>query len=48
MKALIAQNGKTAQERAELQAVLDRETEDRKALSEQKKQLKDKLKVLWL
>lgn len=48
MKALIAQNGKTAQERAELQAALDREAEDRRALSEQKKQLKDKLKVRQL
>lgn len=47
MKLLIAQNGKTAQERAELQAALDREAEDRRVLSEQKKQLKDKLKVAY-
>ena len=45
MKALIDQGARTAQERAELQAALDREAEDRRVLNEQKKALNDKLKV---
>jgi hypothetical protein len=45
MKLLIDQQSRTAQERAELQAALDREANDRKALNEQKRALADKLKV---
>jgi hypothetical protein len=45
MKALIDQSARTAQERAELQAALDREAGDRRKLHEQKVQLNEKLKV---
>ncbi len=46
MKALIDQQSRTAQERAELQAALDREAEDRKKMEDQKTQLADKLKMM--
>ena len=46
MKALIDQQSRTAQERAELQAALDREAEDRKLMEDQKQQLADKLKMM--
>lgn len=45
MKALIDQQSRTAQERAELQAALDREAEDRRQIEEQKSKLQNKLKV---
>lgn len=45
MKALIEQSSKTAHERAELQAALEREAEDRRKLDDQKRQLAEKLKV---
>eukprot|EP00981_Chlorochromonas_danica_P013799 scaffold6861_cov248-Ochromonas_danica.AAC.2 len=44
MKALIDQQSRTAQERAELQAALDREAEDRRLLESQQKALQDKLR----
>ena len=45
MRALIDQQSRTAQERAELQAALDKEGEDRKQIEEQKSKLQNKLKV---
>jgi hypothetical protein len=45
MRHLIDQQSRTAQERAELQAALDREAEDRRLLEEQKLKLNSKLKV---
>ncbi len=45
MKQLIAAQSRTAQERAELQAALDREAEDRRRLEEQKAKYQAKLKV---
>jgi kinesin family protein 3/17 len=44
MKALIDQQSRTAQERAELQAALDKEAEDRRKVEEQQRALQDKLK----
>jgi kinesin family protein 3/17 len=44
MKALIAQQSRTAQERAELQAALDKEAEDRRKVEEQQRLLQDKLR----
>ena len=46
MKALIDQQSHTAKERAELQAALDKEAEDRKKIEEQKKSLHEKLKAM--
>mmetsp|Transcript_31214 Transcript_31214/g.62040 ORF Transcript_31214/g.62040 Transcript_31214/m.62040 type:complete len:532 (+) Transcript_31214:131-1726(+) len=46
MRALIDQGARTAQERAELQAALDREAEDRIVINKQKKELNDKLKAM--
>lgn len=45
MKQLIDQQSRTAQERAELQAMLDKEAEDRAKLESQRKSLHEKLKV---
>ena len=45
MKALIQQQSRTAQERAELQAALDKEADDRRKIHDQKKSLQEKLKV---
>ncbi len=45
MRALIDQQSRTAQERGELQAALDREAEDRKTIEAQKKALQEKLRV---
>ncbi len=44
MKALIAQQSRTAQERAELQAALDKEAEDRRKVEDQQRLLQDKLR----
>jgi len=44
MKQLIDQQSRTAQERAELQAALDREAEDRRSVEEQKSKLAARLK----
>ncbi len=46
MQQLIAAQSRTAQEKAELEAVLQREAEDRKKLEEQKAKYQAKLKVL--
>merc|ERR1711871_530689 len=46
MKSLIDQQSRTAQERAELQAKLDQEAEDRRMIEEQKKGLIQKLKMM--
>ena len=46
MKQLIDQQSRTAQERAELQAALDREAEDRRTIEEQKMKLHNKLKMM--
>ena len=46
MKALIDQQSHTAKERAELQAALDKEAEDRRRIEEQKKSLVEKLKAM--
>eukprot|EP01034_Spumella_vulgaris_P022225 gene22225-28339_t len=45
MRALIDQQSRTAQERGELQAALDREAEDRKTIEAQKKALQEKLRL---
>jgi hypothetical protein len=45
MRALIDQQSRTAQERAELQAALDREADDRRTIEEQKRALQEKLRV---
>ena len=45
MRQLIDQQSRTAQERAELQAALDKEAEDRKIIELQKAKLAAKLKV---
>jgi hypothetical protein len=45
MRQLIDQQSRTAQERAELQAALDKEAEDRKIIEQQKTKLAAKLKV---
>jgi hypothetical protein len=45
MRQLIDQQSRTAQERAELQAALDKEAEDRKIIEVQKTKLASKLKV---
>lgn len=45
MQNMINQHSRTAQERAELQAALDREAEDKRMVEEQKKQLLEKLRV---
>ena len=45
MRQLIDQQSRTAQERAELQAALDKEAEDRKIIEQQKLKLAAKLKV---
>jgi kinesin family protein 3/17 len=45
MKALIDQQSKTSNERAELQQALDREASDKKNIEDQKIKLQDKLKV---
>ncbi len=45
MRALIDQQSRTAQERSELQAALDREADDRKTIEAQKKALQEKLRV---
>jgi kinesin family protein 3/17 len=45
MRALIDQQSRTAQERGELQAALDREADDRKTIEAQKKALQEKLRV---
>ena len=46
MKQLIDQQSRTAQERAELQAALDREAHDRRVIEEQKAKLAAKLKMM--
>jgi kinesin family protein 3/17 len=46
MKQLIDQQSRTAQERAELQALLDREAEEKKLMEEQKSKLQSKLKMM--
>jgi hypothetical protein len=46
MRQLIDQQSRTAQERAELQAALDKEAEDRKIIEQQKTKLAAKLKVI--
>ena len=46
MRSLIDQQSRTAQERAELQAALDREAEDRQILENQKTGLISKLKMM--
>lgn len=46
MKQLIDQQSRTAQERAELQALLDREAEEKKLMEEQKTKLQSKLKMM--
>mmetsp|Transcript_23582 Transcript_23582/g.22728 ORF Transcript_23582/g.22728 Transcript_23582/m.22728 type:complete len:780 (-) Transcript_23582:114-2453(-) len=46
MRLLIDQQSRTAQERAELQAALDREAEDRAIIEEQKQKLAAKLKAM--
>ena len=46
MKQLIDQQSRTAQERAELQAALDQEAEDKQRLEEQKVKLSNKLKMM--
>ena len=48
MRQLIDQQSRTAQERAELQAALDKEAEDRKIIEQQKTKLAAKLKVRYL
>ena len=45
MRQLIDQQSRTAQERSELQAALDKEAEDRKIIELQKSKLAAKLKV---
>lgn len=46
MKALIAQQSRTAQERAELQAALDREAADKRHVALQQQQLQEKLRSM--
>jgi kinesin family protein 3/17 len=46
MKQLIQQQSRTAQERSELQAALDREAEDRRKIEEQQKALQSKLRTM--
>ena len=46
MKSLIDQQSRTAQEREELQAALDREATDKRKIAEQKEALVDKLKQM--
>ena len=46
MKQLIEQQSKTSAERAELQAALEREADDRKKIEEQKQKLLNKLKSM--
>ena len=46
MKQLIDQQSRTAHERAELQAALDREAEDRRQIEDQKAKLTNKLKMM--
>lgn len=46
MKQLIDQQSRTAQERAELQSLLDREAEEKKIMEEQKTKLQAKLKMM--
>ena len=46
MKQLIDQQSRTAQERAELQALLDREAEEKRLMEEQKSKLQSKLKMM--
>ena len=47
MRALIDQQSRTDQERAELQAALDKEAEDKKHLEQQQQKLNAKLKVIF-
>ena len=46
MKQLIDQQSRTAQERSELQSLLDREAEEKKLIEEQKQKLAAKLKMM--
>ena len=48
MRQLIDQQSRTAQERAELQAALDKEAEERIIIEQQKTKLAAKLKVIIL